>query len=141
MNKAVLRAGILGTTILWCSVAAPQTALSLAQLQYVDFGTIPPAPSRCSMGSNGLLSGDCVGNGIPGEIEVNGEPYYSYKVRVSSVGWVDDMNFRPSLNAKRFSLDGQGRDTFSVTGELRFRPNLLQTGTFVLTYIISVDYQ
>lgn len=141
MNKSVLKAGIFGVPVLWCSVATSQEPVSLAQLQHVGFGTVPAAPSRCSMSSNGLLSGDCVGTGRPGEVEVTGEPYYAYNVSVSDVGWIDDIIFRPKLNAKRFSLNGQGRDIFTVTGDLRFKPNSLRTGHFVLTYLISVDYQ
>ena len=141
MKKRVLRLGLWGMTIFWNSVAVSQTGLSLAQLQPVDFGVMPAVPSRCSMSSNSLLTGDCVGTGIPGKIEVTGEPYYAYNVSVSSVGWVDNIMFRPSLNAKKFSLNAQGRGTFSVTGELRFKTPDPKTGTFVLTYLISVNYQ
>lgn len=141
MKSNVIRLGVLAISVLWCSAAISQASVSLAQLQYVDFGVMATAPTRCSMSSNGLLSGDCVGTGTPGEIEVTGEPYYSYNVSVSSVGWVDNMTFRPALNAKKFSLDAQGRDTFTVTGELRFKGNFSQTGAFTLTYLISVDYQ
>lgn len=141
MKKRALEVGVLGTAIFWCGTAASQAALSLAQLQQVDFGTMASVPTRCSMSSNGLLSGNCVGTGIPGEIEVTGEPHYAYNVSVTSVGWVNDVTFRPALNAKRFSLNAQGRDTFIVTGELRFKGNFTQTGTFMPAYLISVDYQ
>lgn len=141
MSKNVLTASILAIPTFWCSLAYAQTAVTLTQLQHVDFGTVPGAPSRCAIGSNAMLSGDCIGVGRPGEIEVAGEPHYAYNVSVSSLGWINDIFFRPSLDAKRFSLDRQGRDVFTVTGDLRFKPNYSQTGTIVFTYLITVDYQ
>lgn len=137
----MLRAAVLAITISWCNVAVSQAALSLAQLQQVDFGAMPAAPTRCAMGSNSLLTGNCVGTGIPGEIEVTGEPYYAYNVSVSDIGWVNDSRFRPSLNTSAFSLNAQGRDVFYVTGELRFKPNYPHTGPVVLSFLISVNYQ
>ncbi len=74
-------------------------------------------------------------------IEVTGEPYYSYNVEVTNLGWINNIMFRPTLNAKKFSLNAQGRGTFLVTGEVRFKPNDPRIGKFVLTYLITVNYQ
>ena len=117
-------------------------SIDLVQVQHMDFGMLPSGGKRCVLKSNQNLVGDCIGNGVLGEIEVKGMPFYAYEVVVRELGWKRGRRLVPKLKAQDYYLDRHGKDIIYVRGTMSFMPQKIQKpGTTVLTYIVSVFYQ
>lgn len=93
------------------------------------------------MGADGSLTGDCVGFGMVGEMEIRGTPYYSYAASVSNHGWIRDVRFTPSLTNQSYMLDSQGRSKVFITGQFQLKPNHTRLGVLNTTYTFTVYYQ
>lgn len=142
--KITGRSFLLACALFACSSAETlaQTGLSATEIQYVDFGVIPSTARTCNMNVNGNLSGDCVGAGTTGEMEIRGTPWYSYAASVSSHGWIRDVRFTPSLPKKQnFMLDSTGRGKVIIAGQFQLKPNRPLKGVLRTTYTFTVYYQ
>jgi len=119
------------------------SAITITEVEQIDFGQIINLDGTCTMSSGGSLSGTvgmgCTGSETPGSFDITGTSGAVVDVSVTAGATIDGVTYNPNIDGALSRTLTGGSATINVIGNIQL--NSASDGVKDIAYTFTANYQ